>query len=109
MAVTGPAQDRPVPLRWCEMSNSSLGMNHTIEVADVRAAVVETLGIEDRADTLDAATPLTSIPELDSLAVVELIVELEQRFGITVEDEDVTAEVFETIGSLAAFVDAKSR
>jgi acyl carrier protein len=91
------------------MSNPSLDMDHTIDVAGVKDAVIETLGIDDRADALDAATPLTSIPELDSLAVVELIVELERRFDIAFDDEDVTAEVFETIGSLAAFVDAKTR
>ncbi len=86
-----------------------MGTNQTIGVADVRAVVIKTLAIEDRAGALDAQTSLTSIPELDSLAVLELVVELERRFGITVEDEDVTAEVFETIGSLAAFVAAKSR
>jgi acyl carrier protein len=91
------------------MSDSALGMSRTIDVADVMAAVVETLGIEDRADALDATTPLTSMPELDSMAVPELVVELERRFGITVEDEDITAEVFETVASLAAFVEAKSR
>jgi acyl carrier protein len=90
------------------MSNSSLGMNRTIDVADVITAVIETLAIEDRADALDASTPLASIAELDSMAVIELIVELERRFGITFDDEDVTSEVFETIGSLAAFVDAKA-
>jgi acyl carrier protein len=84
-------------------------MTSTIDVAGVRAAVIETLGIEDRANTVDATTPLASMPELDSMALVELIVELERRFGITVEDEDVTAELFETVGSLATFVDAKSR
>ena len=88
------------------MSNSSVGTSHTID--EVKAAVVETLGIEDRADAVDASTPLVSIPELDSMAAVELIVELEQRFGIEVDDDDVTAELFESIGSLAAFVDAKS-
>jgi acyl carrier protein len=90
------------------MSNSSLGMNRTIDVADVITAVIETLAIEDRADALDASTPLASIAELDSMAVIELIVELERRFGITFDDEDVTSEVFETIGSLVAFVDAKA-
>jgi acyl carrier protein len=84
------------------MSNSTL-----IGVADVRAVVVETLAIEDRA--FDADTKLTSIPELDSLAIMELVVEFERRFDITFEDEDVTAEVFESIGSLAAFLDAKVR
>lgn len=91
------------------MSESSVRVNGAIDVADVKAAVIETLGIEDGADALDATTPLASVPELDSMAVVALLVELEERFAITVEDEDVTAEVFETIGSLAAYVQAKAR
>ena len=99
-------QDRSAATRWFDMS---MDLNPTIDVAGVKAAVVETLAIEDRADALDASTPLTSIPELDSMAILELVVELEQRFDIEFEDEDVTADVFETIGSLAAFVAAKSR
>jgi acyl carrier protein len=79
-------------------------------VEDVKAVVVETLGIEDRAATLDATTPLLgSLPELDSMAVLEIVMALQQRFDIVVEDEDVTAEVFETLASLAAFVDGKLR
>ena len=55
------------------------------------------------------ATPLLgALPELDSMAVLELIVELERRFGITVEDDDVTADVFETLASLTEFVDGKA-
>jgi len=76
----------------------------------VKAVVVETLGVEDRAESLDATTPLLgSLPELDSMAVLELVLELEQHFGITIEGEDVTADVFETLGSLAAFVAEKQR
>jgi acyl carrier protein len=82
----------------------------TATLADVKSVVVTTLGIEDRADTLDAGTPLLgSIPELDSMAVVELVAALEERFGITIDDEDVTGDVFETLGSLSAFVDGKLR
>ena len=82
--------------------------NRTVEITEVKAAVVETLGLEDRADSIDATTPLLgSLPELDSMAVLELIVELEGRFGLIVEDEDVTAAVFETLTTLAAFVDSK--
>lgn len=84
--------------------------NTTIDIDAVKAVVVETLGVEDRADALDASTPLLgSLPELDSMAVLELVLELEQRFGITIEGEDVTAEVFETLATLAAFVDEKLR
>ena len=73
---------------------------------DVKAVLVETLGIEDRAMSLDGDTPLFgSMPELDSLAVVQLVTSLEERFGFQVDDEDVTGDVFETVGSLAAFVE----
>jgi acyl carrier protein len=83
-------------------------LNSTLDIADVKAVVVATLGVEDRADMLDATTPLLgSLPELDSMAVLELVFELEQRFGIEFEGEDVTAEVFETLGTLAAFVEGK--
>lgn len=85
-----------------------MDVNTTIDIDAVKAVVVETLGVEDRADALDATTPLFgSLPELDSMAVLELVLELEQRFGITIEGEDVTADVFETLASLAAFVDSK--
>lgn len=80
------------------------------DVAHVKAVVIETLGVEDRADALDTATPLLgALPELDSLAVLELVVELEERFGIVVEDDDVTADVFATLGSLTEFVNSKLR
>ncbi len=76
--------------------------------AEVKAVLVETLGVEDRAASIDAGTPLLgSLPELDSMAVLELVAALEQRFGITVDDEDVTAEVFETLGTLTDFVTSK--
>jgi acyl carrier protein len=80
------------------------------DVDDVKAVVVETLGLEDRAETLDSTTQLLgSVPELDSMAVMELILALEERFGIRIDGENVTADAFETLGSLAALVDAKLR
>jgi acyl carrier protein len=75
---------------------------------EVKDVLVKTLGVEDRAATIDGSTPLLgSLPELDSMAVLELVAALEQRFGITVDDDDVTAEVFETLGSLTVFVQEK--
>lgn len=47
-----------------------------------------------------------SLPELDSLALVELITAIEERFGIELDEDDITAEVFGTVESLAAHVDA---
>ena len=75
---------------------------------DVKQVLIATLGIEDRAATLDASTPLFGgLPELDSMAVVELVVALEQRFGLTINDDEITSEAFESLGSLTAFIDAK--
>jgi acyl carrier protein len=75
---------------------------------DTRSILVSVLGIEDRADKLTPDTHLFgSLPELDSMAVVELVVALEQKFGVTFDDDEVTGEVFETLGSLAALIDTK--
>jgi acyl carrier protein len=41
------------------------------------------------------------------MAVVELVAALEQRFDISIDDDDVTAEVFETLASLTALVESK--
>ena len=80
--------------------------SNVVDLAAVKEVLVETLELHDRADELDASTPLMgALPELDSMAVLELIAALEQRFGITVAEEDVTAETFETLGSLTAFVE----
>jgi len=75
---------------------------------DVVAVLTTTLGIQSRAQSLDATTPLLgSLPELDSLAVLEVITALDQRFGITIDDDEVTGEVFDTVGSLVKFVESK--
>ena len=75
----------------------------------VRSVLSATLGIDEaRATAMTAGTELLgSLPELDSMAVVELIYALEERFGIEVDGDDVTAEAFETLGSLAAFMETQ--
>jgi acyl carrier protein len=79
-------------------------------VDEIKNLVAKTLGIEDRIDSLDASTPLLGeMPELDSLAVVEIAAGIEDRFHFHVDDTNFTAEVFDTVGSLAAFVDANRR
>lgn len=59
-------------------------------------------------DALTADTPLLgSLPEFDSMAVATVIAGLEDRFDIIIEDDDLSVEVFETVGSLCALVDEK--
>lgn len=82
--------------------------DHTLET--VKAVIVKTLGIEDRAATLNASTPLFgSMPELDSFAVVALVASLEEQFGFEIDGSEFSGEIFETVGSLAEFVSGKNK
>jgi acyl carrier protein len=41
---------------------------------------------------------------VDSVEVLELVGAIEEHFGLTIEDEDLKAEHFETIGTVVTFV-----
>jgi acyl carrier protein len=83
-------------------------ISNTSSLDDVKSLLVETLGIEDRANTITSSTALFgNLPELDSLAVLELVTAIEDHFGIVVDDSEFTGDTFETLGSLAAFVHGK--
>ena len=85
-----------------------MDLNSSTLLDEVKAVLVDTLSIQDRAGSITESTELLgNLPELDSMAVLELVASLEERFGIDVDDEDVTADVFETLGSLTAFVAEK--
>jgi len=50
---------------------------------------------------------LGAVPEFDSMAVVALLTNLEERFGFVVDDDEVDGSIFATIGSLTQFVRSK--
>ncbi len=56
-------------------------------------------------------TPDTPLIEgglgLDSVNLLELIVAIEEHFGITIEDEDLSIALIATVGSLAGYVRGK--
>lgn len=76
----------------------------------VKGLLAHTLQIGRRADAYTADSPLLgAMPELDSMAVVNLITAMEEQFGFVVQDDEITAEAFATLGSLTRFVDRKLR
>ncbi|MCW5624903.1 MAG: acyl carrier protein [Burkholderiales bacterium] len=80
--------------------------NSTTEA--VRAILQQSLSLGPRAAQLGAESRLLgAIPELDSMAVVNVLTAVEERFGITVEDDELDAQTFATFGALVAFVDSK--
>jgi acyl carrier protein len=72
---------------------------------EVLGALDAVLSLGGRSAAFDRETPLLgAIPELDSMAVVTLITTLEDRFGITVSDDEIDGSIFATVGSLVDFV-----
>lgn len=75
---------------------------------EIRTVLGETLQLGDRAEAFDASTPLFgSLPEFDSLAVVSVLTAIEERYDMVIEDEEITADIFESVGSLSTFVENK--
>lgn len=50
---------------------------------------------------------LGALPELDSVAVLQLLSALEQQFKISIGDDEISAELFYDVASLLAFVEQK--
>jgi acyl carrier protein len=77
-------------------------------MTEVKNLLIDVLNLGEAGQSLGPESPLLgSLPELDSMAVVTLIGALEEHFGIAIDDDDISASTFETLGSLAAFVDGK--
>ena len=77
----------------------------------VRSVLSDILGISrERAATFTNDTGLFgSLPELDSMAVANLLTELEDQLGIVIDDDEVDGELLETFGSLVTFAIRKSQ
>lgn len=75
----------------------------------LKSILADVLGLDQAdADALTAESGLFGhLPELDSMAVAGLLTEIEDRFDIVIEDDDVDGEMLETFGGLLAFVEAK--
>ena len=67
----------------------------------------EILG-EDAPDELTSETPLLSSGLLDSLAVEQLLLYLEDELGVRFEDADYSAENFETVAAIEALLRRKT-
>lgn len=81
-------------------------MTDTIDT--VRTTLIETLELAQAPEALMPETALFgALPELDSFGVVQLVAAIEDRFDITIDDDEFGPELFETVGSITDFVERK--
>ncbi|MCU0766436.1 MAG: phosphopantetheine-binding protein [Gammaproteobacteria bacterium] len=79
-----------------------------VSLEEVRQIVGEVLQLGDRTAKLTRDSRLLgALPEFDSMAVVSVLTALEERLGIFIEDDEIGAETFETLGSLVDLVNSK--
>lgn len=75
---------------------------------EVIRILYDVLGLDRGRLKLDSKHGLLGhLAEFDSMAVVAILTALEDQFGIAVNDDEVDAELFETVGTLVAFVERK--
>ncbi|MDR2126051.1 MAG: acyl carrier protein [Prevotellaceae bacterium] len=73
-------------------------------VSKVTEIIVDKLGVDEKQVT--PAASFTNDLGADSLDTVELIMEFEKSFGVTIPDED--AEKITTVGDAIAYIQSKT-
>jgi len=70
-----------------------------------RKIVRACLQLGDQADSFDRNTQLLGgLPEFNSLTIAAVVASIEDEMDCEIEDEELTAELFETMGSLSDFI-----
>lgn len=83
-------------------------MNETVE-SQVRAYVVDHFLFGQGGDQLGSDDSFLEKGLIDSTGVLEVVMFLEERFGIKVQDEELVPENLDSLGRIARFVERKQK
>ncbi|MBL0010998.1 MAG: acyl carrier protein [Nitrosomonas sp.] len=76
-------------------------IDHTIEIKKI---LNDVLGLGDTAQCDGIGYSITrKYSELDSVAIVTIILALEKNFSISIKDDEISAKTFDTLGALVNF------
>ncbi len=73
----------------------------------IRSYLVENLLYIDDASQYDNDTSFIGEGLIDSMGVMELVTYVQTRFGVTVEEHEVTPDNFDSVNKLVAFIRGK--
>ncbi|MEE9345596.1 MAG: acyl carrier protein [Methylococcales bacterium] len=75
---------------------------------EVISVLVEVLQLGEQSQQLDENSQLLgALPEFDSMAVVSVLTRLEEDYGFFIDDDEIDADTFESVGTLTTFVQQK--
>ena len=70
--------------------------------------LVEVLQLNDQSHQLNQNSQLLgAVPEFDSMAVVSVLTRLEEDYGFFIDDDEIDADTFESVGTLTACIQKK--
>jgi acyl carrier protein len=73
----------------------------------VRKFIVENFLFGDASRPLDSSASLIDSDLVDSTGILELVSFIEERFGITMPDEEIVPDNLDSIARIAAFVGSR--
>lgn len=76
---------------------------------NIRNFIVENFLFGDASQAIEDATSLIDTGYVDSTGVLELVMYLEQTFGIKVADSEIVPANLDSVGAIAAYVEGKQR
>ena len=79
-------------------------MQPTQEIINI---LTEVLSLNQYTMLTEGSRLIGTLAEFDSVAVIHLITALEDHFGITVHDDEISAATFDTVATLSAYVAQK--
>ena len=78
--------------------------------AQIKCLILAALGLDiDPVEIPDDEVLFGGGMDLDSMATLEIVAAIEEAFGIMVEDDELTAELFDSVETLAEYVATKRR
>lgn len=75
--------------------------------SQIKQMIVDRLFLSVKPEDISDDAPLMETYGIDSVALFELVVGLEDEFGVVMEDVDFQIDTFRTVDSIAEFVESK--